>query len=114
SANDVEWQMLKLRKDHVPGSGFMKNEIEAKDATSLESFLRFIFTDKNLENAKVPFMCPTTNGVQTQILRTGKAWEQILKCTVIPPFYQSYNGWVSGAITSSEWSEAMIKDGAKF
>lgn len=114
SANDVEWQMLKLRKDQIPSGGLINSEIEAKDNRALESFFRFIFTDKNLESGKVPFMCPTTDGAQSALLRTGKAWEQLMKCTAIPPFYKSFNGWVSGAITSGDWSEAMIKDGAKF
>ncbi len=116
SANDVEWQMLKLRKDQVPAGGFLHSDVETKDSSSLAQFLKLVFGDKKFSTAKIPFGCSAAQGMQIQYLRSGGAVDDIMKCASLPPFYKPYQGkWISGAVAAqAEWLDPMLKDGAKF
>lgn len=118
SGNDVEWQMLKLRKDQIPSTGgFLRgSETQTKDSAHLLNFLKFIFADKNLNQVKVPFGCSACMGYQLKFLTSGPAAEELLKCSALPPFYTpAFRSWISGSVASSAaWAEQMNKQGARF
>lgn len=116
--NDVEWEMMKLRREQIPSSTLLSREITPKDPGELFGFLKSIFADRDLEKSAIPFSCPTTDGEKTIFISQGKAREQLLRCTVLPPFYTFYDrggvSWISGAINPGDWPSELKRAGAQF
>jgi len=117
-ANEVEWEMMKLRKEELPSTSLLGHEVTARDTQELFGFLKNAFGDKDLAGGTVPFRCSTTDGDETQFISTGKAREQLLKCSVLPPMYRFYDRagkqWVSGAVSPGDWPGELRKAGAQY
>lgn len=115
SANDVEWQMLKLRKDQIPSVGFLNKKITPKEGSAFTQYLKFVFADKNLESTKIPFTCFTTDSVRTYPVNQGKAYEGIAKCASLPPLYKPYEDkWVASPNVEGDWMDQLKAAGAEF
>jgi NTE family protein len=117
-ANEVEWQMMKLRKDQIPEQGLLNRSPEPKDTAELFNFLRFVFADRDLDHGTIPFSCPAYDGEQTTFIEHGKARDGLLKCTVLPPLYNFYaqdgRQWISGAVSPGDWQGELKKAGAQY
>ncbi|MDZ4678645.1 MAG: hypothetical protein SGI74_14200 [Oligoflexia bacterium] len=117
-ANEVEWQMMKLKKDQLPEQTLLKRSLEPKDSSRLFDFLRFVFAERSLESGAIPFSCPAYDGEQTQFITRGKARDGLMKCAVLPPLYSFYQSegkqWISGAVSPGDWSGELKKAGAQY
>jgi NTE family protein len=117
-ANEVEWEMMKLHKSQLPSSSLLHHEVVATDPAPLYDFLRTIFGEKDLASGSVPFTCSTTDGNETVFVSKGKASDQLLRCSVLPPLYTFYDRagkqWVSGAVSPGDWPGELRKMGAQF
>jgi NTE family protein len=117
-ANEVEWEMMKLKKDNLPTSAFLKRELEPQNPQALFEFLKASFGDKDLQKGSLPFICPTTDGQSMSFISSGKAREQLLRCAVLPPLYGEYERagkkWISGAIHPGDWAGELRRLGAQF
>jgi len=118
AANDVEWQMMKLKKDELPNRSLITGEITPSDPKDLSPFLDSIFGERTWEQAKIPFSCPTTDGGSTFFVTQGVVVQEILKCVALPPVYGAYpsNGrrWMSGVVAGPNWGTIMRQQGAQF
>lgn len=117
-ANEVEWEMLKLKKEELPSVGLLSRQMSAQDPQELFNFLSSAFGEKDLGQSNIPFRCSTTDGQDTTFISSGKAREQLLRCAVLPPLYKFYDragkAWVSGAISPGNWPDELRKAGAQY
>jgi NTE family protein len=117
-ANEVEWEMMKLKKEELPNSTFLNRELKPKDPQELFNFLTTVFGSKDLTSGTIPFRCPTTDGDSTEFISQGKAREQLVRCAVLPPLYNYYERagrrWITGALSPADWPTELRKAGAQF
>tara|TARA_B100001248_G_scaffold262716_1_gene261407 strand:+ start:3158 stop:4045 length:888 start_codon:yes stop_codon:yes gene_type:complete len=98
--HDVEWQMSKLKDEHLPSSGFFKNKIDLENPNRINLFIERVFPAYDLAQSTVPFSCPTTNFRQENPswLQSGPAYKDLKKCIAYPPLFYSYNSWHADAL----------------
>ena len=96
-ANDADWKMLKLKKDHLPSGGLFKSGQEAADIGVAQPFLKDVFEESTVESAQIPFSCPSTSlaGDRTIWSRHGSFKEAVEMCLVYPPIYKSTREFVA-------------------
>lgn len=111
--NEVEWKLLKLRDDALPSKGFLSREMEAVSVSKLSSFLSDVFGHLSIEQARVPFVCPTqelTTG-KTQWVRQGPYEEAIKRCIPFPPIFEPYGNQVGAAFAVRELIRMQRREG---
>lgn len=117
-ANDVEWELMKLKKDQLPTSSLLRRSLKARDSQDIRPFLKTIFNERDLEKGSLPFSCPTTDGDNTFFVNSGKARDQLSRCMVLPPLYTlepaSGKFWMSGIANPGDWVTELRKSGAQF
>lgn len=117
-ANEVEWQLMKLKAEQLPGLSLLHRELTASDPAQLSPFLKSIFAENTFERGQLPFRCPYTDGDQTLFVSRGLAREQLVKCVAVPPLFgsvdQNNKSWMSGAVNPGDWSGELKKAGAQF
>jgi predicted acylesterase/phospholipase RssA len=118
SANQVEWEMMKLRREQLPTSGLLRKELVPQDPKLLFDFLRFAFGDRDLDRGALPVFCPTNDGDETLLVTAGKARDRVLFCAVLPPLYraveQDGKKWISGAVSPGDWVGKLKESGARY
>lgn len=96
-ANDVEWQMFKLKDEDISNQGLLSGGKPA-DVSSLKDFMKNIFHGLRAEDLKKPFGCPSFNMSKGQnfILSRGSLEQMLPYCMpylpVTKPFSQSISG----------------------
>jgi predicted acylesterase/phospholipase RssA len=117
-ANEVEWEMMKLKKEQLPSSTLLSRDLKPKDSQDLFNFLSSAFASKDLASGNIPFRCATTDGDQVEFISQGKAREQLVKCAALPPLYSFYEragkSYISGALSPGDWPGELRKLGAQF
>lgn len=118
AANDVEWQMMKLKKEQLPSRSLIRGGIVPGNPKDLVPFLDQIFTNRSLEQGKIPFSCPTTDGQSSFFVTQGLAAQEILKCVSLPPLYEPYSlnnrNWMSAVVAAPNWGVIMRQQGVQF
>jgi NTE family protein len=118
SANQVEWEMMKLKREELPTSGLLNRELKPKDPQDLFNFLNVVFGNKDLSQGGIPFRCATTDGNQVEFISRGKAREQLIRCAALPPLYGFYERagrhWISGALSPGDWPAEFKKLGVQY
>ncbi|MBK9293845.1 MAG: hypothetical protein IPM57_05275 [Oligoflexia bacterium] len=115
SANSVEWQMLKLRKDQIPTRSFLSATLAPKESASFLQYLKFVFADKLLEETKIPFSCFTTDNERSYPVKDGKAFERVAMCASLPPMYKAFESkWIAVPNVESDWVDSLKAAGAEF
>lgn len=107
-ANDVEWQMMKLKTEDFP-----KRWI---DPSSVESFLSLVFQKTKVEELKLPFACPAHNLEKNQIfvMSRGTLSQLIPYCLPYPPVMKPYSNNVSGVRDIKTLADYLRSQGANF
>ena len=97
-ANDVEWQMFKLKTDEVLKKSLLGGTNKNNDVTVLKEFFQSSFARINAQDFKVPFACPSMNFARNQVYLMNKgAIDQVLySCMAYPPFFKPYSNQVAG------------------
>ena len=114
-ANDLEWQLSKLKKSDLPSDGAFGSNFRPGHTKELSKFLDTVFQQAKLEGGSIPFACPSL------LLRNGKnAWWQegparpaVEKCLAFPPLYNATNGWVASAFDVAESAKKLREMGAE-
>jgi predicted acylesterase/phospholipase RssA len=114
-ANDLEWQLSKLKKTDLPQKGNFGSSFQSGQIKDLSKYLDTVFQQSKLEGGAIPFACPSL------LLRNGKtAWWQegptrpaIEKCLAFPPLYTSTSGWVASAFDVSESAKKLREMGSE-
>ena len=118
SANEAEWEMMKLQENQLPKSTLLNRRLTAKDPGDLFSFLRFAFNDRELQNTAIPFSCPATDGEDTVFISQGKARDELIRCLALPPLYNAFekdgHRWTAAAVAPGDWAGLLRNAGAKY
>lgn len=114
-SNDVEWKMLKLKKEDLPGPAWFRSDAEPKDISSLESFFNEVFENKNISDAEIAFTCPaiSVNGERVIWAKNGALKDALTMCLPYPPLYKPHNDFVASAFEVKEAAKKLRDNGAE-
>jgi len=115
-ANDVEWQMFKLKDEEVIKKSLLGSVHKNNEVSILKDFANTAFNKVKVEDFKLPFACPSYNFKKNQVYLMNKgSLEQILYfCMAYPPFFQPYQGNVSAIRDVSAMANYLRQKGANF
>jgi len=111
--HDLEWQMSKLKSEHLPNAGFFKNNIDLENPNRLNLFFERIFPGYDLAQSKIPFACATksTNKSAASWLQSGPAFKDLKKCVAYPPLFYSYNTWHADTLSIKDAIAKLRSEG---
>jgi NTE family protein len=97
-ANEIEWQMMKLKEKDFPKKGLISQKIEGEPINNLDGFLMDAFSNSPLEQMKIPFTCLSLDLNKRQYfwMRRGDASKVLKNCITHPPYFYSDSGLVAG------------------
>lgn len=115
-ANDVEWQMFKLKDDEVVKRSILGAVHKNSEVSILKDFANTAFNRVKVEDFKLPFACPSYNFKKNQVyLMNRGSLEQILYfCMAYPPFFQPYQGNVSAIRDVPALANYLRQKGANY
>ncbi len=97
-ANQVEWQMFKLKEDSVVSKGFLSDGHKSLDFGSMGDFLTQVFGQTRSEDLRIPFACPAFNlskGLNF-LMNKGHLVQLIELCTPYPPMFRPHKKNMAG------------------
>ncbi len=114
-SNDVEWKLLKLKKDDLPSPAWFRTDAEPKEIASLENYFREVFENKSIGDSSILFSCPsvTVNGERTVWLKAGGLKDAMLMCVPYPPLYKPHNDYVASAFEVKAAAKRLRDGGAE-
>lgn len=97
-ANEVEWQMMKLKEKDFPKKGILSQKIESDPIKNLDGFLTDAFAAVTFEQLKISFTCLSLdlNKHQYFWMRRGELARSLQNCISQPPFFYSDSNLVAG------------------
>lgn len=115
-ANDVEWQMFKLKDDQVMKKNLLGSLHKNNEVSILKDFASTAFNKVKVEDFKLPFACPSYNLKKNQVFLMNRgSLEQILYfCMAYPPFFQPYQGNISAIRDVSALANYLRSKGANY
>lgn len=115
-ANDVEWQMFKLKDDEVVKRSILGSVHKNSEVSILKDFANTAFNKVKVEDFKLPFACPSYNFKKNQVYLMNKgSLEQILYfCMAYPPFFQPYQGNVAAIRDVTALANYLRSKGANY
>ncbi|MFM6929659.1 MAG: patatin-like phospholipase family protein [Bdellovibrio sp.] len=115
-ANDVEWQMFKLKDDEVIKKSLLGNVNKNNDVSVLKEFYNTAFNRVKAEDMKVPFACPSYNLKRNQVFLMNRGgMEQVLStCMAYPPFFKPYQGNISAVRDVTATAQYLRQKGANY
>jgi NTE family protein len=115
-ANDVEWQMFKLKDDDVVKKNLLGSLSKNLDVTALKDFISTAFKKSKVEEFKIPFICPSYNLKKNQVFLMNRGGlDQVLSfCMAYPPFYQPYLGNISAVREVTSMANYLRQKGANY
>ncbi len=114
-ANDMEWQLSKLKKDHLPRDGFLGGKLAPSSVKQMTPFFELAFGANQIQQSTVKFGCPTVllkNG-KHRIWTSGPHKPALEKCLSFPPYFSATQGWVAGAFLVEEAAQWLRDQGAE-
>lgn len=113
SANDVEWQMYKLKEEDLIKKNLFGKPEMLLDLRSQTSKYKSFFTVNQIESFKVPFACPSLSLKQakTYIFGKGEVTNTLLRCIAYPPFYLPYDNYIASVNYVKEIADSMRSSG---
>lgn len=113
--NDLEWQMMKLDKNHLPDSSLLSQSYDSASSKKLYTYLNRVFGSKKIDSSTITFSCPalyTGNGKVAWVDR-GTYRDGLRKCVSYPPLYNSDKGWVAAAFELEQAAQRLRDQGAE-
>lgn len=109
--HEVEWKLFKLQQKDWQERGFFSSGIEPQSVDKLQTFFKESFGKERIEQAKIPFACPTLSLVSGVVAwqRRGSFKDAMAKCLPYPPLFKATQPWMAGAFSLAE-SVALLKD----
>jgi NTE family protein len=110
---DVEWQMSKIKEDEILHRGFITSAIKARSPGDFQPFIQATFPNNRIEDAKIPFGCPTfeLERHQTVWVQRGLYSAGLHSCLLHPPLWKS-SQYVAGAAHLKEAADWLRSRGA--
>lgn len=115
-ANDVEWQMFKLKDDEVVKKSLLGSVHKNNEVTVLKDFVGTAFNRVKVEDFRIPFACPSYNLKKNQIyLMNRGALDQLMYlCMSYPPFFKPYQNSVAGVRDITSLANYLRSKGANY
>ncbi|MEK2689593.1 patatin-like phospholipase family protein [Bdellovibrio sp. GT3] len=115
-ANDVEWQMFKLKDDEIIKKSLLGNVNKNGDISVMREFYNTAFKNQKAEDFRIPFACPSYNLKKNQALMMNRGgMEQLLSmCMAYPPFFKPFQGNVAAVREVSGLARYLRQKGANF
>lgn len=97
-ANEIEWQMMKLKESQLPKKSLISQELASEDISRLAPFFNDAFANQTFDQLKIPFTCLGLDLKNRQYywMKRGEVARVISNCVTHPPFYKSSNNFVGG------------------
>jgi len=97
-ANDVEWQMFKLKEDEVLKKNLLGAMSTNTEVTALKDFVGNAFNRMKVEDFRIHFACPSYNLKKNQVylMNRGGLDQLMYSCMAYPPFFKPYQNSLSG------------------
>ncbi|MGE3973678.1 MAG: patatin-like phospholipase family protein [Bdellovibrionales bacterium] len=114
-ANDLEWQLTKLKKNNLPAKGFLGGDLAPTSIRQITPFFDQAFASSQIQNATIKFGCPSMllkNG-KTRIWTNGTYKSALEKCMSFPPYFTSTQGWMAAAFHVEEAAQWLRDQGAE-
>jgi NTE family protein len=115
-ANEVEWQMFKLKDEEVIQKSLLGSVHKNNEVTVLKDFFNVAFPRMKAEDFRVPFTCPAYNFKKNQLYLMNKgSMDQVLyMCMAYPPFFKPYGGTVSAVRELTAVANYLRSKGANY
>ncbi len=115
-ANDVEWQMFKLKDEEVIKKSLLGGVNKNSEVTVLKEFFATAFAKQKAESFGIPFACPSYSlkKNQTFLMNRGSLDQVLSMCMAYPPFFKPFQGQISGVRDISATAQYLRKKGANF
>ncbi|MNJ93473.1 hypothetical protein D3C87_111550 [compost metagenome] len=115
-ANDVEWQMFKLKEEDIVKKSLLGATNKNNDVTVLKDFIQTSFARVSPEDFRVPFACPSYHFPrnQTYLMNKGSIEQVLYACMAYPPFFKAYNNQVAGVREVTALANHLRQRGANF
>lgn len=116
TANDVEWQMFKLKDEDIYKKTILGTVQKNGDVATLKEFANAAFSKSKAEDFKIPFACPSYNFRKNQVylMNRGPLDQILFFCVAYPPFYQPYQGNISAVREISSLANYLRQRGANY
>lgn len=114
-ANDVEWQMSKLKEEEWFGGSLLSSKKSAS-INEAQGDLKKIFANWKVENFRLPFVCPAWNmeKKQTYLMQKGTLPQLLPFCLSYPPLFQPYQKNVAGLVDMKALTDYMRTKGVNY
>ncbi|QDK43821.1 alpha/beta hydrolase [Bdellovibrio sp. ZAP7] len=115
-ANDVEWQMFKMKDDEIIKKSLLGNVNKNGDITVMREFYNTAFKNQKAEDYRIPFACPSYNLKKNQSLMMNRGgMEQLMSmCMAYPPFFKPFQGNIAAVREVSGLARYLRQKGANF
>nr|BFD65225.1 hypothetical protein HAGR004_02470 [Bdellovibrio sp. HAGR004] len=115
-ANEVEWQMFKLKDEEVLKKSLLGGVNKNNDVTVLKDFVGVAFNRAKIEDFKVPFACPSYNLKKNQVylMNRGSIDQLMYLCMAYPPLFKPYQNSVSGIRDITSLANYLRQKGANY
>lgn len=115
-ANDVEWQMFKLKGEDLLKKSLLGNVTKNNDVTLLKEFVNSIFTGVKIGDFRIPFACPSYNLKKNQVylMNRGSLEQVMYSCMAYPPFFKPFQGNVSAVRDITATANYLRSKGANY
>lgn len=115
-ANDVEWQMFKLKDEDVIKKSLLGSVSKNNDVTVLKDFVGTAFNRMKAEDFRLPFTCPSYNFKKNQVymMNRGGLDQLMYMCMAYPPFFKPYQNSVSGVRDVTAIANYLRSKGANY
>lgn len=115
-ANDVEWQMFKIKDEDVIKKSFLSSGMKPLEITSLSDFIKTNFARLKVEDFKLPFACPAFNMAKNNVyvMSRGTADSLLPYCWPYPPLFRPYKNNVSAVREVKMLADYLRSKGANY
>lgn len=115
-ANDVEWQMFKLKDEEVLKKSLLGSVNKNNEVTVLKDFFNTAFGKQKAENFRAPFACPSYSLKKNQVylMNRGSLDQVMSACMAYPPFFKPFQGQVSGVRDITATAQYLRQKGANY
>lgn len=115
-ANDVEWQMFKIKEDDVIKKSFLSSGMKPVEITVLSEFIKTNFSRLKVEDFKLPFACPAFNMAKNSVyvMSRGTADSLLPYCWPYPPLFKPYKSNVSAIREVKMLADYLRSKGANY
>lgn len=114
-ANDVEWQMLKVKEESFLKTGLFSRQQKPSSIGSFNLWQE-AFSKMRLDNLDLVFACPVNNFKKndTYILSKGQAVSVLNFCVTYPPLFEPTQDAVAGIREVEMVAEYLRQKGANY